>query len=145
MKILKKLFGGDTKIHVDEIVFDHNSVYKGINNGLIVETGSNANGRWTKFGDGTLIQYCSKVVAPAPNVQSGAIWRSPSVDIPYPIAFATTQTPAISVNVDSDTGFCWAGLGDKAAGSHLVSVAIFSASANKNTSKVSVIAIGRWK
>ena len=145
MQIFKNLFGKNAKIHVDEIVTTHNNTYKPLSNSIVVETGENAKGRWTKFGDGTLIQYSNKVVAPAPNTQVGSIWRSASLFIEYPIKFETIQIPAISVNVDSDTGFSWTGLGDKAASNEGVSVSIFAGVRSDNTSKVSLIAIGRWK
>lgn len=150
MKIWDSLFGDKSnKIKSDSVVFWHSSPgsdsYQMIQHGMIVQTGENSLGRWTKFGDGTQICHCSKVVMPAPNIQIGNIWRTPSKIIEYPMKFATTTTPSVSMSVDSDTGFSWAGLGDKAAGNDSVGVAVFAPVKSENTSRVSVIAIGRWK
>ncbi len=52
MKVFKNLFGNDSKIHVDEI-----AVVSGLllGSAVIVESGSNANGEYHRFGDGTQI------------------------------------------------------------------------------------------
>lgn len=150
MKIWDSLFGDKSnKIKSDSVVFWHSSPgsdsYQKIQHGMIIQTGENEKGRWTKFGDGTQICYCSKTVMPAPNTQVGNMWRSSSKIIEYPMKFGTLSTPAISIAVDSDTGFTWAGLGDKAAGNEGVGICIFAPVKSENTSKVSLIAIGRWK
>lgn len=56
MKILKKLFNSnDTKVHVDEIAMLMGGIPTLLSSAVIVESGSNANGRYVKFGDGTMI------------------------------------------------------------------------------------------
>lgn len=57
MKILKKLFGGGTKIHVDEIADSQGRL---LGDSVIVDSGSNENGSWIKFADGTMI--CRKLI-----------------------------------------------------------------------------------
>ena len=114
-------------------------------NQRIVESGSNARGDWTKFADGTMIQYSSKITTPAPNIQVGSIWRSESLKIDFPLNFSGLKTPAVSINVDSDAGYAWSGLGTRAVGNDGATVVIFSATKNDATAKVSITAIGRWK
>ena len=114
-------------------------------NQRIVESGSNSRGEWTKFADGTMIQYSSKITTPAPNIQVGSIWRSESLKIDFPLVFSGLKTPAVSINVDSDAGYTWSGLGARAVGNDGATVAIFSATKYDNTAKVSITAIGRWK
>lgn len=58
MKILKKLFNtSDTKIHIDEIALQIGGAPKLLSEAVIVESGSNANGKYIKYGDGTMICY----------------------------------------------------------------------------------------
>ena len=55
MKIFKKLFGkNDHKIHVDEIAMKQGNVPILLSEAVIVESGSNENGSYIKFGDGTM-------------------------------------------------------------------------------------------
>ena len=58
MKIWKNLFGKNEKINADEIAVAPGLLLGGA---VIVESGSNANGRYVKFGDGTLV--CTREIA----------------------------------------------------------------------------------
>lgn len=53
MKVFKNLFGNGSKIHVDEIALKHGSTPKLLSDAVIVDSGSNADGSYIRFGDGT--------------------------------------------------------------------------------------------
>ena len=68
MRVFKNLFGNGDKIHVNEIVYkDDSGTPKLLSNGIIVESGSNENGEYIRFADGT--QICWKVE----NIDSGSL------------------------------------------------------------------------
>jgi len=56
----------------------------GVPTGAIIETGSNSNGRYTKFADGTMI--CSLLLGPI-NIAAGSIYNSGIIT--FPAAFAS--------------------------------------------------------
>ena len=56
MKVLKNLFGNNTKINANNIaVKKADNSADTLDNCVIVDSGSNSNGIWIKFGDGKLI------------------------------------------------------------------------------------------
>lgn len=61
MKILKNLFGDNTKIHADEIIVGTSLLNRLLGASVIVESGTNANGSYVKYGDGTMICYARKI------------------------------------------------------------------------------------
>lgn len=61
MKVLKNLFGNNTKINANNIaVKKADNSADTLDNCVIVDSGSNENGSWAKWADGTMI--CSKKV-----------------------------------------------------------------------------------
>lgn len=61
MKVLKNLFGNNTKISAEDIVIkDSNNKARILDKSVIVDSGSNENGNWVKWADGTMI--CTKKV-----------------------------------------------------------------------------------
>jgi hypothetical protein len=62
----------------------------GVPTGAVIERGSNANGEFVRFADGT--QICQQAVGSAltPNVAAGSIFSSPEYVWTFPAAFATT-------------------------------------------------------
>lgn len=56
MKVLKNLFGNNTKISADNIVVkDSNNKARILDKSVIVDSGGNSNGNWVKWADGTMI------------------------------------------------------------------------------------------
>lgn len=56
MKVLKNLFGNNTKISAEDIVIkDSNNKARILDKSVIVDSGSNENGNWVKWADGTMI------------------------------------------------------------------------------------------
>jgi hypothetical protein len=56
--------------------------------GAIIERGSNANGSWTRFADGTMQCRTSSVNVPSVNKAHGALFRSADMVWNFPVAFA---------------------------------------------------------
>lgn len=115
-------------------------------NQRIVESGSNANGNWTKFADGTMICRVSRFTGLPANSATGpngSMFRSSPFNVPFPQTF--TELPSVTSNVDSDSGFSWTALGDAATSTSKANLTVFSPINSNNSVKVSLIAIGRWK
>lgn len=109
----------------------------------ITESGSNANGSYIKFDDGTMICTCPKTLTGmAITTAIGQIFRSATISYTFPAAFIAPPSysppiPAIATNL-------WA-LGNF---NSMTSCAIYIASATSHTpAEISapIIAIGRWK
>lgn len=114
-------------------------------NQRIVESGSNANGNWTKFADGTMI--CTRTMGNVliRKVAVGSGWRSDSIDWTFPIPFSSQPGFSHSVSggqVNILTGNGVNGLTESSASVVAISLTDISSSAN---CRISLIAIGRWK
>jgi hypothetical protein len=113
----------------------------GIPTGAIVERGSNANGEYVRFADGT--QICTyNAVFPITTSPVGSIHRDTAGvgAWSYPAAFAAA--PAVSASAASNTA--WTGVGSASA-SQVNSVPVFAPTALSGTSvRVYFMAIGRW-
>ncbi len=56
MKVLKNLFGNNTKISASDIAIkDSNNKARILDKSVIVDSGSNENGSWVKWADGTMV------------------------------------------------------------------------------------------
>lgn len=88
MKILKKLFGGNTKIHVDEIADSQGRL---LSQSVIVESDNNANGRYIKYADGTL--ECYRTLTNTTG-SFGTTWA-------FPMPFIEIPTLNVNVNIDN--------------------------------------------
>lgn len=113
----------------------------GIPTGAIVERGSNANGEYVRFADGT--QICTyNAVFSITTTAAGSIHRD-STNVgawSYPSAFAAA--PAVSTAAASNAA--WAGVG-AASATQLNSVPVFAPSALSGSSiRIYFQAIGRW-
>lgn len=75
----------------------------GVPTGAVIERGSNANGSYTRWADGTQIcTYVDDQTAFAWNVASGNLWRSSQGIWVYPMAFVSGQKPVISGLVETN-------------------------------------------
>lgn len=110
----------------------------------VVNSWQNNNGWTQRFSDGT--QICWKIraeIGSAPIALMGSIYRTDSATWTFPSVFV--GVPAVSVYPDTDIGYSWAGLGDKASTETYTSVAVFYGHSTTIKAKVSMMAIGRWK
>lgn len=110
-----------------------------INNNVIVSYGSNTNGHWIRFYDGTLICWGRERRNVPVNLTNGQIFRSNQLNYTYPMAF-TGPFPHVTISafdcltalmvIESRTNF---------------SVMLFKGTSNDNLgTQISWQAIGRW-
>lgn len=75
----------------------------------IVESGSNANGNYVKYVDGTMICYKTVTFSETLGVEDGALFRSPTKDLgDYAAVFSSTPKTYFEVE-DAGDGFTWVG------------------------------------
>jgi len=105
-----------------------------------IERGSNANGEYVRFPDGT--QICTTVggiTGAAPNLSHGGIYRSSLVTWTFPASFVANPVVAGQVQQDSD----WIGL--QSPSNTSVSMRVLSGTTDATVRNLRVCAIGRWK
>lgn len=113
-------------------------------NQRIVESGSNANGDWIKFADGTMECRRWGLDTSSPlNTASGSLFRSQSTKWTYPEKFI--GTPSVVAHVIGNTPYSWASNGLTDADNISATFTTFSTTSHSLPSKVSLIAKGRWK
>lgn len=104
-----------------------------------VERGSNANGDWVRFEDGT--QICTHLITvTAANVASGALWTSNQEDWTFPVAFSTTAGLTVTGAVIAALRWCNCSGVTTTVGSFRQ----WAAASNAATPNARVQAIGRW-
>ena len=121
---------------VDLTKVDHNQ--------RIVESGSNANGSWTKLADGTMICRVTKQTDDELTNPWGQLFRTGSTTWVYPIPFLTT--PQISAFPAKGSSYTWVSIGQSASLNSECDFGVLSAYSRTGVKPfVSVTAIGRWK
>lgn len=112
--------------------------------GYIVESGSNNNGSYIKYSDGTMICRNKKTFNIAANIAYGALFRMEGIDFPnFPVAFK--DVPDIScfcVGINTALLANWNASTKEKIGPL---IGIRPVSTNAQDYIISYIAIGRWK
>lgn len=113
--------------------------------GYIIESGSNFNGNYIKFSDGTMICRKSVVVSTKIEKQWGALFESSQLDLGnFPVSFI--EKPNLSINKTIGKG-SWLelveGTTELAIGFTYLASAVSSDSNIDVT--IDIIAIGKWK
>jgi hypothetical protein len=137
-------FGGNLKTYLDGLnandffsVLGTVSQSGGVPTGSIIERGSNANGEYVRFADGT--QICSTSITFAnTSTVSGSVFLSPSLNWSYPAAF--TVTPSVSGVGGGTTKW----IGGVAASTSAASIRAISSVTAATSTDAAVMAIGRW-
>lgn len=138
----------DAKTNKSEIAYDDNTtsfIPNTLVSGAIIEKGSNANGEYVKFADGTLIcTYLNTAGAVSPNAESVFGWTFPHVFFSFPVLFAQFY------GNDSDlNNFFTSYLNTSHISPSLTSLTngfkIKSTSSVQRFCDISFKAIGRWK
>ena len=127
------------------IVYSSNSILgtvsqsAGVPTGAIIEAGSNGNGEYTRYADGT--QICTLVSGIITvNAASGSVFQSPNTVLTYPAVFS--DAPTLGTNAVAPTVVnSWS---DAIARDSTTCTVIILAGANTATAKCTVLAIGRW-
>lgn len=121
-----------------------NANFAALEGAVIVDSGSNVNGSWTKFADGTMICTHEMTITGVNSVSYGSVFRTPTQTWNFPQPFVNRA--ATSFNVTTGTDFFWAGNGTGGQSLTHTSWSIFRPVAFTNMSfTVTLLAIGRWK
>lgn len=146
MKVLKNLFGNNTKISADSIaVKDLNNKTKLLDNCVIVDSGTNINGTYIKWGNGLMI--CTKRVTGSVNINEkwGNIYDTGSQKIDFgDWAMSFIDIPELSIQFKGANGQWIEGISDVTA-SHTCDVVIASATSKTANFIYDLIGVGRWK
>ena len=108
----------------------------------IVESGSNANGEYVKYADGTMICNHTQSSTVVTNTSAGANYVSPIISWTYPSSFISNPVVILScsyVSGSASWGFTGTVSTTGITGARMVSYG------NTATSYPAFFAIGRWK
>lgn len=114
----------------------------GVPTGAIVESGSNANGQYTKFADGTMICWSADLSFTNVSSASGSVFTSSSVTWTYPVAFVTSSvTPVVEAN-DTASLAIWSSA--RSINTTTAGIQLWSATSVGTSRTVRAKATGRW-
>lgn len=112
----------------------------GVPTGAIIETGSNANGTFIKYADGTMICRGNQTITSAISTGNGNIFYG-STSVTYAATFSSA--PSVTVSAARSAQTIWAST--VSPGTSSCSIYLFSGvSLASGSNEVSHIAIGRW-
>lgn len=110
-----------------------------------IESGSNANGYWVKYPDGTLICHGAIVQASVPfTIASGSLFRNASTDIAITFATPFIATPEVTLNFAQSTVITVINPYNLGTAT-MNAIGYSTASITVTPMTVRYIAIGRWK
>lgn len=113
--------------------------------GREIERGSNANGEYVRFADGTQICTYSAIDAAGPiTIAEGALWRSGEYSWTFPAGFATNTNLAVNGSLGALLALGVAWLKVRVKDTTGAGMMLFAASSNANKFTVDFSAIGRW-
>lgn len=112
----------------------------GVPTGAIVERGSNANGEYVRFADGTQICTSSTIAIPATNIALGSVFRSETVIWTFPASFVAGSTPVVTGEAQALHHWITPNL----HGNNTAAFRVMSAVPNSAEVLVQLTAIGRW-
>lgn len=135
---------GDGQLYTNQTILGTVSQSNGVPTGSIIERGSNANGDFVKYADGTMI--CTLRVNSTTNLTTGtgSIFRTGSNGWTFPHAFSTIANLTCTGNQGLSPGFAWLGEGSGGVSVTGWSWSMFSSASSTATPTASLIAIGRW-
>ena len=111
----------------------------GVPTGALIEQGSNANGRFVRFADGTQICWHTLAAMPAATTSAGSLFHGAEATWTYPIAFIAS--PEASGGVAAATPR-W--LNVRAAGATTALARVFSPVTDATLLAADLMAVGRW-
>jgi hypothetical protein len=111
----------------------------GVPTGAIIERGSNANGEYVRWADGTQICVAASVGAMTCDIASGSIYRSAIAIWTYPASFS--GVPSVMSAVPANDSLRWA---STYAYSTYAGIQHWRSGASVASLAASCIAIGRW-
>lgn len=113
--------------------------------GREIERGSNANGEYVRFADGTQICTYSAVGAAGPiTIAEGALWRSWEYSWTFPASFTTDTNLAVNGSLGALLALGVAWLKVRVKDTTGAGMMLLAARSNANNFTVNFSAIGRW-
>lgn len=115
----------------------------------IVESGSNANGSWTKWSDGTMI--IDKIISETADITTawGNLYVSRDINLgSFPVSFIETPTVVVSPQTQTGTQYMLVGNGGYGYATNVNAGSVALVRPNSRTSvayRLEVIAKGKWK
>lgn len=117
----------------------------GVPTGSIVERGSNANGEYVRFADGTQICWTvGQVATNPPTVASGSLFCSSDVTWTFPVAFSSASTAQLTCGGIAGTSIVWANPSLSLTASSATVRCWSTVSVPALNSTIRMMAIGRW-
>lgn len=112
----------------------------GMMGSAIIERGSNANGEYVKFADGTM--WCMiETLRTIDIIYQNVLYRSETVSFTFPCTFMAV--PIISVMCSENSGNTWCAVGNVTVSSMWFRA--YAESSKNAACTVYIFAIGRWK
>ena len=109
----------------------------------ITESGTNSNGSYIKFDDGTMICYSTRVCSTPPDSPHGVLYGTESEQWTFPSRFISV--PSVFINEVKGAGSCWGALGGSEATTIGTSFRLYRATNSNLIPTAGLFAIGRWK
>ena len=149
MKVLKNLFGNNTKISAEDIVIkDSNNKARILDKSVIVDSGSNENGNWVKWADGTMVVLQEYFDTKTIYVTMGSLKRVGLKAPPdFPQEFKEPQIVQITLQ---HAWLAWLmgiegnATTTNATGKELIPIASVEQTTLTDV-KIHILAIGKWK
>ena len=148
MKILSNLFGNNTKINASAIAIKKaDNTADTLDNCVIVDSGSNSNGSWVKWADGTMICYLSRgYSANGDFVADGSIFLKDFDGWTFPKPFIVT--PFVQVTNRSANAYrrTWPYCSGNISNTNIEKIGIITYwNASSAEGVFYLLAIGKWK
>jgi len=117
----------------------------GVPTGAIIERGSNANGEYVKYADGTQICTNHSFAIPGRTIVNGSLFRTGDLTWTFPANFINNPVCGGKPTYGESAANGWYGLGNTADGSPTSTVfTIHGAASATNGGTAMLFAIGRW-
>ena len=133
--------------YLDTIVENLDTITKNLD--TIVESGSNANGSWTKWSDGTMI--IDKIISGTADITTawGNLYISRDINLgSFPVSFIETPTVVVSPQTQTGTQYMLVGNGGYGYATNVNAGSVALVRPKSRTSvayRLEVIAKGKWK
>jgi hypothetical protein len=142
--------GLDTKTSKSQIAYDNDSttfIANTLASGAIIERGSNANGEYVKFADGTMVVHSVLTGSTDINYAWGSLYTSNVLNIAITFPSSFTSTPSVYLTAMGYSSNVWLmSYGNVTTSGIYTLPELVRATSTSNTQyRVFSMAIGRWK
>lgn len=149
MKVLKNLFGNNTKISAEDIAIkDSNNKARILDKSVIVDSGSNENGSWVKWADGTMVVLQEYFDTKTIYVTMGSLKRV-GLKVPPDFPQEFKEPPFVQITLQH-AWLAWLmgiegnATTTNATGKELIPIASVEQTTLTDV-KIHILAIGKWK